>query len=121
MTVLERKALDHHYYTMKLGNLEDYENPIFYKKKKEFFEKRNGLSNDPAVLKLLENGYQNFVLKTAKRIERESPNEYKINRCSNCHFIARTPYANQCRKCKNNWHDEVNGLKNGQILECDTF
>ncbi len=105
----ERKASNHFSFSMKLGKPEDYENLNAYQKRREFFVKRNKISNDSEVLKLLENGYDDFVLRTAERIEKENPNQYVINRCPACNFIARTPYAKQCRKCSNNWHNEIEG------------
>lgn len=107
MNELEQKANRQHLFSLKLGNLEDYENPDMYQTRKKFFEKRNRISSDSAVLKLLENGYEEFVIKTAKRIKKESPNQFTINRCSICNTIARTPYARQCRNCGNNWHDVI--------------
>lgn len=109
MTTSERIANSHHLFSSKLGNPEDYKSIKHYEKRKDFFKKRNIITDDLEILKFLENGYGDFVLKTAKRIKRESPNQYKVNRCSKCNLIARTPYAKQCRKCEYNWHDEIEG------------
>jgi len=109
MTYSEKRANKHYFYLRKLGQPEDYDNPDFYKKRKEFFEKRNGTTKDLGILKLLDDGYKEFVLRTAKRIKKDTPNEYLINRCTNCSFIARTPYAKQCRKCGYDWHNEIAG------------
>lgn len=109
MTENERKANNHFFFSMKLGNPEDYDDLDSYNRRKEFFEKRNGITTDREVLKLLDNGYEEFVLKAAKRIKQDTPAGYRINRCPNCSFIARTPYAKQCRKCGENWHDEIAG------------
>ena len=109
MTENERKANRHFFFSMKLGKHENYDDLNSYNKRKEFFEKRNGITTDKEVLKLLDNGHEEFVLKAAERIKRETPKEYRINRCPNCSFIGRTPYAKQCRKCGENWHDEIAG------------
>lgn len=109
MTEIERKAKRHFFFSMKLGKPEDYDDIGFFDKQKEFFEKRNGIAPDKKVLKLLENGYSEFVLETAQRIKNETPKEYRINRCPNCSFIAKTPYVKQCRKCGENWHSEIAG------------
>lgn len=109
MTEIERKANRHFFFSMKLGKPEDYSSMDSFIKRKEFFENRNGITTDKNVLKLLENGYSEFVLATAQRIKNETSKEYRINRCPNCSFIARTPYAKQCRKCGENWHDEIAG------------
>ena len=109
MTELEINANKHYLFSAKLGEPNDYDDDSSYKRRKEFFKKRNGITENPDVLKLLENGYNEFVLRAAKRIKKESSKQYTITRCSKCNFIARTPYAKQCRKCGNNWHDKIAG------------
>ena len=109
MTENERKANRHFFSSLKLEKPENYDDINSYIRRKEFFEERNALATDKEVLKLLENGHENFVLKVAERIKQEAPNEYKINRCPNCSFIGRTPYAKQCRKCGENWHNQIAG------------
>ena len=65
------------------------------------------LSSDEAVLKLLENGYENFKLSVAKRICNEHKNELELNLCPKCKKIARTPWAEQCRICLHSWRKKV--------------
>jgi hypothetical protein len=61
-------------------------------------------SNEPEVLKLLENGIQDFHRNAAERVLNEHFNELTLNTCPKCGGIARTPTAKQCRYCKHNWH-----------------
>jgi len=102
MTELENKANRHYSYSLKLGANKNNNRKIL-------FEKKNFLTKDPEVLKLLANGYENFVLNTAKRIKKESFNEYRLNKCPKCACLTRTPYAKQCKKCGNKWHNEIAG------------
>jgi hypothetical protein len=64
------------------------------------------LSSDEAVLKLLENGYENFKLSVVTRIWNEHKDELELNLCPKCKKIARTPLAEQCRFCLNSWREE---------------
>ena len=66
------------------------------------------LSKDEAVLKLLENGYENFKTLVVTRIWNEHKNELKLNLCPNCKRIARTPSAKQCRFCSHSWREMPN-------------
>lgn len=109
MTNLEKKANAHHFSLLHLGKPEDYDNRNSYEMRVKFFEKLNRITTDPNVLILLQDGYNNFVMRTAERIKKETPKQYKVNRCAVCNFIARTPYAFQCRNCGNNWHNELVG------------
>ena len=110
MTKEESLAKKHYFFSAKLGVPGDYENVRHYELRRQSFLKRNGLTEDPEILALLEEGYSNFILQTASRIKREAPDQYRINRCKQCGFIARTPYARQCRNCSANWHDVIKGM-----------
>jgi hypothetical protein len=67
-------------------------------------EWRNGLSDDPEILRLVSGGWQAFWKRTAKRILDEQQAEIVFNNCPACGAIARTPKARQCRHCKHDWH-----------------
>ncbi len=107
MNEAESKAKRHHFFSFKLRTPDTYHNPNYYFKRKKMYERYDRISNDPNVLKLLENGYEKFVIQTAKRIQNNTLNQFKINRCPKCNFVARTPYAKQCIQCKHDWHDEI--------------
>lgn len=63
-----------------------------------------GLSTDPVVLELAEDGYEVFAERTATRILGQYGDQLKLNRCPNCACIARTQTARQCRICGCDWH-----------------
>jgi hypothetical protein len=54
-------------------------------------------TTDKEVLQLLNNGYEEFELRSAEKILREHADKMFINRCSKCARLARTPLAKQCR------------------------
>jgi hypothetical protein len=62
------------------------------------------LSNEPNVLSLAKDGYQQFQLTTAARILRDSADKVFFNCCPVCGELARTPSAKQCRYCGHDWH-----------------
>ncbi|KRB58127.1 hypothetical protein [Flavobacterium sp. Root186] len=94
----ERKAIDHNFGAVKFGKYPDNTHPKIDEVKKRF------LTTDNEVLKLLENGYSEFIKNTAIRIFNEHGNELELNLCPKCEKIARTPKAKQCRFCGNDWH-----------------
>ena len=63
-------------------------------------------SDDPKVLELLKNGYQQFQEKFSQRIYDEHLPDLNLNRCPKCNGIARTPEAKQCRYCGHSWRDQ---------------
>jgi len=73
-------------------------------RKEKMFLKRGWLSNDPEILKLLENGIENFQQSIAERIVKEHELEIFFNNCKTCGRLARTPFAKQCRYCGLDWH-----------------
>ncbi|WP_423736355.1 hypothetical protein [Chitinophaga caseinilytica] len=62
------------------------------------------ISQDPAVLALLADGYPAFRSNVARRIWTEHRDELELNYCPSCRKIARTPLAKQCRFCGHDWH-----------------
>ena len=72
-------------------------------RRKLYFEK-GWMTEEPEVLKLLDNGIDNFRLKTAERIVREDNDKIFYNNCPKCGKLARTPKAKQCRFCNHDWH-----------------
>lgn len=96
----ERKAKDHHFGQVKFKNYRDRENlPGQLKKAITRFH-----TDDPKAIELLKNGYPDFIMKTAERIYNDHKSELKLNLCPQCHKIARTPQAKQCRFCGHDWH-----------------
>lgn len=109
MTLDEIKARSHHMGIIKIGNPEEYDSLDKFERRKQFYLKRDLITENEHILELLDKGYDEFILKTARRIAKDTPNEYTINRCPKCDFITRTPYAKQCRKCSHNWHYKIKG------------
>jgi hypothetical protein len=62
-------------------------------------------SEDPAVLFLARDGWEAFKLRTGKRILKDHRDQVVLNCCSRCGELARTPKAQQCRYCGNDWHE----------------
>lgn len=94
----ERKAKDHYFGNFKFGKYPENIHPKIDQAKQRF------LTTDIDALKLLENGYQEFIKNTSTRIYNEHRKELELNLCAKCGKIARTPEARQCRFCKNDWH-----------------
>jgi len=64
--------------------------------------KSGWMSTDENILKLLENGIDEFRRKVAERIIKS--NTIEFNNCPNCNKLTRTPKAKQCRFCQFDWH-----------------
>ncbi|WP_430409565.1 hypothetical protein [Kordia sp.] len=94
----EQKAKDHYFGTLKFGNYPGNKSPKIDELKKRF------LATDTNALKLLENGYPEFIRTTATRIYHEHMHELDLNVCQKCKKITRTPKAKQCRFCFHDWH-----------------
>ena len=62
------------------------------------------LSDDPNVLRLASDGFEEFKARTAQRILEEHGDQVFLNRCPQCDALARTPTARQCRFCGHDWH-----------------
>jgi hypothetical protein len=67
-------------------------------------QQRQWISNDPAVLELAKNGFEEYKRKVTERIFNEHKHELELNLCPICGKIARTPIAKQCRFCFHDWH-----------------
>lgn len=104
MTLNEAAATRHYLTSYKfretLSNDKDGENT-------EFLQKRGWLSMNSDVLDLLQNGFEQFRIKTAERIYEENRDRIYFNKCPKCNRLARTPQAKQCRFCGYNWHQYV--------------
>lgn len=68
------------------------------------YREKGWLSDDPSVLDLLKDGYDNFEKMVASRILAQNPDKVFFNNCPKCNKLARTPNAKQCRHCGHNWH-----------------
>ncbi|KOF02355.1 hypothetical protein OB69_13130 [Roseivirga seohaensis subsp. aquiponti] len=97
MTDKESKAWKHWSTSFKMG-----ENPKPVRIKLSL--ERGWLTEDPEILSLLKDGYDQFELNTAKRILDENGDSVFLNSCPNCGRLTRTPIAKQCRHCGNDWH-----------------
>lgn len=98
LTEKEKIAIRHH---RSLFKLSDNPDPI----RTRMYKERRWLTDNPTILELLKDGYDNFELKTAKRIMEESGNKVFLNNCPKCGRLTRTPQARQCRHCGHNWHN----------------
>ncbi|WP_459209087.1 hypothetical protein [Aquimarina rhabdastrellae] len=96
-TELEKKARNHNIGMIKWGSRENLHPKLIQLRDRH-------ISTDQNVLKLLENGFEEFKVKSATRIYKEHKNELKLNLCPKCGKIARTPNAKQCRFCCYDWH-----------------
>ncbi len=111
LSMEERTAWWHHFAMAKIeqvpSGLDAKESEEWQRSKIDFYREQNLISNDPSVLKLLEDGYDTFILKAAMRIMEDEPGEIFFNDCPNCGELARTPYSKQCRHCGHSWHHLV--------------
>lgn len=62
------------------------------------------LSTDPAILKLVANGEEEFYRSVRLRLAADESSERFMNRCSKCGELTRTPKASQCWSCHYSWH-----------------
>lgn len=97
-STLEKEAINHHFAVIKFGKYSIGQHQKIDEVKERFLSEKSG------VLKLLENGYPEFIVNTATRIFKEHENQLELNLCAKCDKIARTPMAKQCRFCGNDWH-----------------
>jgi hypothetical protein len=59
---------------------------------------------DDEVQQMTRDGYESFAERVAERILAENKVSVFLNYCPRCHKLARTPKAQQCRFCGNDWH-----------------
>ena len=102
LTTDEVKASKHAMYLEKLG----YNDPE-HSSRARSYRKRGLLTDDPAVLDLLKDGFDAFELRVCERIMAECPEKVFLNNCPRCNRLARTPYARQCRYCGHDWHEII--------------
>lgn len=99
LTEEERKARKH------LIGLEKVENADSERMKNA--TRKFWLSRDEHILKLLENGEDEFYRKTVERVFRDNPKKEFLNLCPKCNALTNTPKAKQCPKCFYSWHEEI--------------
>ena len=95
LTMKEQQGIRHHSSTVKLQDREDG---------RKAYKKVGWLSDNSGVLQLLKDGYDHFLIETAKRIMSEHPDKVHLNHCPKCGRLARTPKSRQCRYCLHDWH-----------------
>lgn len=95
MTEHERIAHNYQLYVFKTGGRPE---------KLRMLEERGWLRETVESQALLKNGAVAFERETAMRILQDSPEKVFLNNCPQCHKLARTPQAKQCRHCAHNWH-----------------
>ncbi len=71
-------------------------------------EKMYGFTN-PKASEIVALGNQAAMRQIAQRVYDQHKNEI-INLCPACGKLARTPNAQQCRHCGNDWHNRQSGL-----------
>jgi hypothetical protein len=100
----ERQAMTHQTTMYKLQHYVRIKKNATMEDLPEFLRKDAGLSTDPAVLVLLENGIEHFHARTAERMLQDHYDQIYFNNCPKCQKLARTHYAQQCRYCGYTWH-----------------
>lgn len=95
MTQQEKSAWHYQLYTLKANASPE---------KLKFFKEKGWMRETPESLELLKNGPEAFEWETAKRILADNPEKKLLNNCPQCHKLARTPKAKQCRHCGYSWH-----------------
>jgi len=104
------------YNQSKLNSLQDVVSIYEFRKRKNSFIRKGLIKEDPKSLKIIQEGFEQFIIKTATRIRSESKNQYCLNKCPECERLTRTPYAKQCRKCGHKWHKQIAGYF--QFITC---
>ncbi|WP_408044031.1 hypothetical protein [Tenacibaculum litopenaei] len=98
MTKEEKIAWRHWATVYKMGDCSPKQKEIRIK----ISLQKGWMTDDDTILKLLENGIDEFKRKVAERIDDSNSIEY--NNCPKCERITRTPKAKQCRFCGYDWH-----------------
>lgn len=101
MTEQEALALKHWSYNFGIENSE-WENDDQRIRRRNMLLRSGWITEDEEILSLLDEGIEEFKLKSAKRIVAEE--DVFFNICEKCKMLARTPKAKQCRYCNHDWH-----------------
>jgi hypothetical protein len=64
----------------------------------------NRVAEDAEVMALLVDGVEAFHRRAAQRVLAEHGQQVFLNRCPRCGRLVRTPKAQQCLWCGNDWH-----------------
>lgn len=98
---LESLALKHLLHSQKLDAVAD---GALRAKKKALLLRVGWLADSAEVLLLLNDGDDAFRERLAQWIYQEHGGEALLNNCPQCHRLARTLRARQCRHCGHDWH-----------------
>lgn len=97
MTDHEKLALKHNMYMSKSSDNITLRNMM---------TEKGWINNDPEVINLLKQGYEEFEINVINRILSETPEKVFFNNCPKYEKLTRTPYAKQCRYCGYTWRSE---------------
>ncbi|SJZ85319.1 hypothetical protein SAMN04488128_1011859 [Chitinophaga eiseniae] len=64
------------------------------------------------VLSLLKDGFDKFEMEVAVRIFNQHKDQIRFNHCPECNALARTPEAQQCRRCGCSWRRDQDKYQN---------
>jgi hypothetical protein len=106
LTLHYAAALKHHRSFIKVDNSDNQMTKEQNEAKTTIYLKNGWLSTNQDVLKLLEDGYDDFEIQAATKLLNEFPEKIILNNCPKCGQLTRTPTAKQCRHCGNDWHDK---------------
>ena len=81
---------------------ENVESPV----QSRMLRERWGGINDDSINAELANGPDAYRTSLAARLLRDHAGEIVINRCPQCGRVTRTPLAQQCLWCGEDWHDK---------------
>jgi hypothetical protein len=104
LTDTERLALKHLQHSEKLAVDKD---AASRERRRRMYLRVGWLSNDAALLVVLQDGPAAFQQRVAHRIYAENGGEALLNNCPVCKRLARTPQARQCRYCGHRWRGEA--------------
>ncbi|MFC0513986.1 hypothetical protein ACFFGT_07250 [Mucilaginibacter angelicae] len=93
----EAIALSHHFYSAEVKSAPDNSS------KRDWLIKKEKMTDDPEILKLLDAGYEQLRLSAAENVLKNHPGKVFFNCCKICGKLARTPRAKQCRFCGHDW------------------
>ena len=105
LTSFEKDVLQQFFYRQQLARFEV--GSVMHDRMTHRFTKMGQYGKRPELLPVMEQGYTGFVIGIGQRIMTEHRGEYRLNLCTKCGSLARTPYARQCAHCFHHWHDQV--------------